>query len=231
MLSSGELQALRLSLQVASLGTLLGLPLSLFIAWVLVKSSMRGKVVLETLVSFPLVLPPVITGYLLLLLLSREGIIGSFLHNALGIELVFTWVAAAMAAGLVSLPLMVRAMEVAIAGVDPRLEQAARSLGAGPLRTLATVTMPLAYRGMLAAVLLGFARGLGEFGATIVVAGNIPGQTQTIPLAIFTGLQSGDDAAAIRLVVMSLVLALISLSIHHFLLHRRGLLRRVWSTS
>ena len=231
MLSSGELQALRLSLQVASLGTLLGLPLSLFIAWVLVKSSMRGKVVLETLVSFPLVLPPVITGYLLLLLLSREGIIGSFLHNALGIDLVFTWVAAAMAAGLVSLPLMVRAMEVAIAGVDPRLEQAARSLGAGPLRTLATVTIPLAYRGMLAAVLLGFARGLGEFGATIVVAGNIPGQTQTIPLAIFTGLQAGDDAAAIRLVVMSLVLALISLSIHHFLLHRRGLLRRAWSTS
>ena len=218
-------------MQVASLGTLLGLPLSLFIAWVLVKSSMRGKVVLETLVSFPLVLPPVITGYLLLLLLSREGIIGSFLHNALGIDLVFTWVAAAMAAGLVSLPLMVRAMEVAIAGVDPRLEQAARSLGAGPLRTLATVTIPLAYRGMLAAVLLGFARGLGEFGATIVVAGNIPGQTQTIPLAIFTGLQAGDDAAAIRLVVMSLVLALISLSIHHFLLHRRGLLRRAWSTS
>ena len=231
MLSSGELQALRLSLQVASLGTLLGLPLSLLIAWVLVKSSIRGKVILETLVSFPLVLPPVITGYLLLLLLSREGIIGRFLHSAFGIEVVFTWVAAAIAAGIVSLPLMVRAMEVAIAGVDPRLEQAARSLGAGPLRTLATVTLPLAYRGMLAAVLLGFARGLGEFGATIVVAGNIPGQTQTIPLAIFTGLQAGDDAAAIRLVVMSLVLALISLSIHHFLLHRRGLLRRAWPTS
>ena len=231
MLSSGELQALRLSLQVASLGTLLGLPLSLLIAWVLVKSSIRGKVILETLVSFPLVLPPVITGYLLLLLLSREGIIGRFLHSAFGIEVVFTWVAAAIAAGIVSLPLMVRAMEVAIAGVDPRLEQAARSLGAGPLRTLATVTLPLAYRGMLAAVLLGFARSLGEFGATIVVAGNIPGQTQTIPLAIFTGLQAGDDAAAIRLVVMSLVLALISLSIHHFLLHRRGLLRRAWPTS
>ena len=231
MLSSGELQALRLSLQVAFLGTLLGLPLSLLIAWVLVKSSIRGKVILETLVSFPLVLPPVITGYLLLLLLSREGIIGRFLHSAFGIEVVFTWVAAAIAAGIVSLPLMVRAMEVAIAGVDPRLEQAARSLGAGPLRTLATVTIPLAYRGMLAAVLLGFARGLGEFGATIVVAGNIPGQTQTIPLAIFTGLQAGDDAAAIRLVVMSLVLALISLSIHHFLLHRRGLLRRAWPMS
>ena len=231
MLSSGELQALRLSLQVASLGTLLGLPISLLIAWVLVKSSIRGKVILETLVSFPLVLPPVITGYLLLLLLSREGIIGGFLHSAFGIEVVFTWVAAAMAAGIISLPLMVRAMEVAIAGVDPRLEQAARSLGAGPLRTLATVTLPLAYRGMLAAVLLGFARGLGEFGATIVVAGNIPGQTQTIPLAIFTGLQAGDDAAAIRLVVMSLVLALISLSIHHFLLHRRGLLRRAWPMS
>ena len=231
MFSSGELQALRLSLQIASLGTLLGLPLSLLIAWVLVKSSMRGKVVLETLVSFPLVLPPVITGYLLLLLLSREGIIGGFLHSAFGIEVVFTWVAAAMAAGIVSLPLMVRAMEVAIAGVDPRLEQAARSLGAGPIRTLSSITIPLAYRGMLAATLLGFARGLGEFGATIVVAGNIPGQTQTIPLAIFTGLQAGDDAAAIRLVVMSLVLALISLSIHHFLLHRRGLLRRAWPTS
>ncbi|MCZ6867570.1 MAG: molybdate ABC transporter permease subunit [Dehalococcoidia bacterium] len=231
MLSSDEFQALRLSLQVASLGTLLGLPIALAIGWVLVKSSIRGKVVLDTLVSFPLVLPPVITGYFLLLMLGRNGPIGSFLHDAFGVDLVFTWVAAALAAGLVSLPLMVRAIEVAIAGVDPRLERAARSLGAGPLRTIATVTIPLAYRGILAAALLGFARGLGEFGATIVVAGNIPGQTQTIPLAMFTDLQAGDDGGAVRLVVLSLSLALISLSIHHVLVRRRGLLRRPWATS
>lgn len=231
MLSSDEFQALRLSLQVASLGTLLGLPIALAIGWVLVKSSIRGKVVLDTLVSFPLVLPPVITGYFLLLMLGRNGPIGSFLHDAFGVDLVFTWVAAALAAGLVSLPLMVRAIEVAIAGVDPRLEWAARSLGAGPLRTIATVTIPLAYRGILAAALLGFARGLGEFGATIVVAGNIPGQTQTIPLAMFTDLQAGDDGGAVRLVVLSLSLALISLSIHHVLVRRRGLLRRPWATS
>ncbi len=231
MLSSDEFQALRLSLQVASLGTLLGLPIALAIGWVLVKSSIRGKVVLDTLVSFPLVLPPVITGYFLLLMLGRNGPIGSFLHDAFGVDLVFTWVAAALAAGLVSLPLMVRAIEVAIAGVDPRLERAARSLGAGPLRTIVTVTIPLAYRGILAAALLGFARGLGEFGATIVVAGNIPGQTQTIPLAMFTDLQAGDDGGAVRLVVLSLSLALISLSIHHVLVRRRGLLRRPWATS
>jgi molybdate transport system permease protein len=231
VLSSAEFQALRLSLQVASLGTLLGLPIALAVGWVLVKSSIRGKVVLDTLVSFPLVLPPVITGYFLLLMLGRDGPVGGFLHDAFGVDVVFTWVAAALAAGLVSLPLMVRAIEVAIAGVDPRLERAARSLGAGPLRTIATVTVPLAYRGILAAALLGFARGLGEFGATIVVAGNIPGQTQTIPLAMFTELQAGDDGAAVRLVVLSLFLALISLSIHHVLVHRRGLMRRPWATS
>ena len=221
MLSSDELHALRLSLQIAALGTLLGLPIGLIIAWLLVKSSIKGKVVLDTLVSFPLVLPPVITGYILLLLLSRQGPLGAPLHNAFGIDVVFTWVVGALAAGLVSLPLMVRAIEVALAAADPRLEQAARSLGAGPLRALVTVTIPLAHRGILAAALLGFARGLGEFGATIVVAGNIPGQTQTIPLAMFTNLQAGDDGAAVRLVALSLALALISLSVHHVLIQRR----------
>lgn len=221
MLSSDELHALRLSLQIAALGTLLGLPIALVIAWLLVKSSIKGKVILDTLVSFPLVLPPVITGYILLLLLSRQGPLGAPLHNAFGIDVVFTWVVGALAAGLVSLPLMVRAIEVALAAADPRLEQAARSLGAGPLRALVTVTIPLAHRGILAAALLGFARGLGEFGATIVVAGNIPGQTQTIPLAMFTNLQAGDDGAAIRLVALSLALALISLSVHHVLIQRR----------
>ena len=230
MLSSDELQALRLSIQAASLGTLLGFPLALALAWLLVKSSFRGKVVLDTLVSFPLVLPPIITGYFLLLLLGKNGPIGGPLENILGLKLVFTWVAAALAAGLVSLPLMVRAMEVAIAGVDPRLERAARSLGASPIRAFFTVTVPLAYRGILGGVFLAFARGLGEFGATIIVAGNIPGQTQTIPLAMFTDLQAGDDGGALRLVALSMALAAISLFVHHLLVQRRGQ-RRPWATS
>lgn len=221
MLTSYELQALRLSIQVASLGTLLGLPVAMLVAWLLVKSSIRGKIVLDTLVSFPLILPPIITGYVLLVLLNRTGFIGAFTHDVFGIDLVFTWVAAAVATALVALPLMVRSIEVAMAGVDPRLERAARSLGAGAIRTLVTVTIPLAYRGILAAALLGFARGLGEFGATIVVAGNIPGRTQTIPLAMFTNIQSGDEAAAVRLVVLSLTLALVSLLIHNMLVRRR----------
>ena len=220
MLSSSELQVIALSLQVAALGTLIGLPIALWIGWVLAKSSIRGKAVLDTLVSFPLVLPPIVTGYFLLLLMGRNGPIGGILHDLLGVDVVFTWVAAALAAGLVSLPLMVRAIEVAMSGVDPRLEMAAQSLGAGPLKTFFSITVPLAYRGILAAALLAFARGLGEFGATIVVAGNIPGKTQTMPLLIFNRIQLGDDSSAIRLIVASLVLALVSLSIHQRLVRR-----------
>jgi len=228
VLSSDELQALRLSVQAALVGTALGMPVAILVGWILVKTSIRGKAVLDTLISFPLVLPPIITGYFLLLLLGHNGPIGRLLNSLFGIELVFTWVAAGLAAGLVALPLMVRATEVAMAGVDPRLELAARSLGAGPLRTFATVTIPLAYRGIIAAALLAFARGLGEFGATIVVAGNIPGRTQTIPLAMFTDLQAGDDGGALRLVGLSLALALISLTIHHILVRRREA-RRPWA--
>ena len=220
MLSTDELQVIALSLQVAALGTLIGLPIALWIGWLLAKSSIRGKLILDTLVSFPLVLPPVVTGYALLLLLGRGGPIGGLLHDVFGVDVVFTWVAAALAAGLVSLPLMVRAIEVAMTGVDPRLELAARSLGAGPLKTFFSVTVPLAHRGIMAAALLAFARGLGEFGATIVVAGNIPGRTQTIPLFIFNRVQLGDDAAAVRLIAASLVLALLALSVHHRLVRR-----------
>ena len=220
MLSFSEFQVLALSLQVAALGTLIGLPIALWIGWLLAKSSIRGKPVLDTLVSFPLVLPPVVTGYFLLLLLGRNGPIGGLLHSLFGVDVVFTWVAAALAAGLVAMPLMVRAIEVAMSGVDPRMELAARSLGAGPLRTFFSITVPLAYRGILAAALLAFARGLGEFGATIVVAGNIPGRTQTIPLFIYNRLQLGDDAAAVRLIVACLVLALLSLSVHQRLVRR-----------
>ena len=203
-------------------GTLIGLPVALVVGWLLAKSSIRGKVLLDTLVTFPLVLPPVVTGYFLLILLGRNGPIGQLLHNLLGVDVVFTWVAAALAAGLVSLPLMVRAIEVAMANVDPRLEFASRTLGAGPLRTFFGVTVPLARRGILAAVLLGFARGLGEFGATIVVAGNIPGRTQTVPLALFNRIETGDDAAAVRLIAVSLILAFGALILHHRLVHRRA---------
>ena len=220
MLSSSEFQVIALSLQVAALGTVIGLPVALWLGWLLAKSAIRGKAVLDTLVSFPLVLPPVITGYLLLLLMGREGPIGRVLQGLFGVDVVFTWLAAALAAGLVSLPLMVRTIEVAVSGVDPRLELAARSLGAGPLKTFFSVTMPLAYRGILAAALLGFARGLGEFGATVVVAGNIPGRTQTMSLLMFNRIQLGDDAAALRLIAASLVLALMALTIHQRLVRR-----------
>ena len=203
-------------------GTLIGLPVALVVGWLLAKSSIRGKVLLDTLFTFPLVLPPVVTGYFLLILLGRNGPIGQLLHNLFGVDVVFTWVAAALAAGLVSLPLMVRAIEVAMANVDPRLEFASRTLGAGPLRTFFGVTAPLARRGILAAVLLGFARGLGEFGATIVVAGNIPGRTQTVPLALFNRIETGDDAAAVRLIAVSLILAFGALILHHRLVHRRA---------
>ena len=220
MLSSDEFRVIALSLQVAALGTLIGLPVALWVGWLLAKSSFRGKLVLDTLVSFPLVLPPVVTGYLLLLMMGRDGPIGGPLHSLFGVDVVFTWVAAALAAGLVSLPLMVRAIEVAMLSVDPRLELAARSLGAGPIKTFFSLTVPLAYPGLLAAVLIAFARGLGEFGATIVVAGNIPGKTQTMPLFIFNRLEVGDDAAAVRVIVASLVLALISLTVHQHLVRR-----------
>ena len=220
MISSEELRVVALSLQVAAVGTVLGLPLALWLGWLLAKSTLPGKPVLDTLVSFPLVLPPVVTGYFLLLLLGREGPIGKALQSWFGVDVVFTWVAAALAAGLVAMPLMVRAIEVAMAGVDPRLELASRSLGAGRLRTFFMVTVPLAHRGILAAALLAFARGLGEFGATIVVAGNIPGQTQTMPLFVFNRIQVGDDAAAIRVIVASMILALIALSIHQYLARR-----------
>ena len=219
MPTSEEFDVLLLSLRVASVGTVIGLPIGLLVAWVLAKSSIRCKVLLDTLVSFPLVLPPVVTGYALLLLLGRNGPLGG-LQDDLGVEIIFTWFAAALAAGLVSLPLMVRSMEVAMAGVDHRFELVARSLGAGRFKVFATVTAPLAFRGILAGVILSFARGMGEFGATIVVAGNIPGHTQTLPLAIFTNLQVGNDDAAMRFIVFSLVVALAALLAHRWILKR-----------
>lgn len=221
MITDTELTALRISLQSAALGTFLAFPIAGLIALTLVRTRIRWKFLLDTLVSIPLVMPPIITGYFLLILLGKNGPLGSMLDKTFGVEIIFTWIAAALAAGLIALPLMVRAIEVALAEMDPRMELVARSLGASRLYAFWTITLPLCKKGLIASILLGFARGLGEFGATLIIAGNIPGRTQTLPLAMFTELQAGDDNAVIRLVLLSLILTFLTLLVHHVLIRKR----------
>ena len=168
----------------------------------------------------PLALPPVVTGHFLLIMVGREAPIGQLSRFIFGADIVFTWVASAIAASVVSFPLMVRAIIVAMQGVDTTLERSARSLGAGPLRTFFKITMPLCYNGLVAGVLLGFVRAIGEFGATIVVAGNIPGRTQTIPLAIYSKVQLGKDSEALNLILISTLMAIMTLIVHHWLIIR-----------
>ena len=209
-----------LSLQVAFVGTAVNVPVALWVSWLLVKRRIPGRFIVDVLVSLPLALPPVAVGFFLLWLLGREGPMGSTLYRLMGVEVLFTWVAAALASALVSFPLMARAVMAAMGGVDERLEMSARSLGAGPWRVLFTVTIPLAYRGILAGVLLGFVRAVSEFGATIIVAGNIPGRTQTLPSAMFTEIQLGNSGAALRLVAVSVAVAVVALIVHNWLLKR-----------
>lgn len=214
------LDTLQITLQVAVVATLIDVPLALLLSWLVVKKRIRGAFLLDILASLPLAVPPVVVGYALLLLFGRNGPLGRLLDAALGWEVVFTWFAAALAAAIVSFPLAARAIMVAMEGVDERLERAARSLGAGPVRVAFTVTLPLAYRGILAGALLGFVRAVSEFGATIVVAGNIPGKTQTLPLAIYHNVQLGRDDHALTLVAISIALAVATLAIHNLLLAR-----------
>ena len=209
-----------LSIQVAAVATLINIPIAVYIGWVIGRRNIRGKLILETVISLPLALPPVVTGYFLLILVGRESAIGQISQFLFGNDIVFTWVASAIAASVVSFPLMVRAIIVAMQGVDTTLERSARSLGAGPIRTFLQITLPLCYNGLVAGILLGFVRAIGEFGATIVVAGNIPGRTQTIPLAIYSKVQLGKDSEAINLIIISTVLAIITLIIHHWLIVR-----------
>jgi len=209
-----------LTLQVAAVATAINLPIAIGLSWLVVKRRVRGRFLIEVIASLPLALPPVVSGYFLLLMLGREGPVGIALRETLGVDIVFTWVAAALAAAVVSFPLLFRAVMAAMETVDERLELSARSLGAGWLRVALTITIPLAYRGILAGLLLGFVRALSEFGATIVVAGNIPGRTQTLPLAIFENVQLGEDADALTLVAVSMSLAVISLLVHNWLLER-----------
>jgi molybdate transport system permease protein len=216
-----ERQALWLSLQVATAATLCTLPLALALAMLLARGRWPGKSVLEALISLPLVLPPVVIGYALLIAFGRQGPLGRWLHETLGVTFVFTFRGAVLAAAVMALPLMVRAVRQALEAVDRGLADAARTLGASPLDAFASVTLPLAAPGLLSGAVLGFAASLGEFGATITFVSNVPGQTQTLPLAIYSALQSVDgEAAAARLVACSVVLALAALALAQWS-HRR----------
>jgi len=213
-LSPAEWTALKLSLRVSFWATILSLPLAVMVAFVLARGQFRGKQVLNGLVHLPLILPPVVTGYLLLVLFGRRGPIGTFLENTFGIVLAFKWTGAALAAAVMAFPLMVRAIRLAIEAVDPKLEQAAATLGASRAWTLAVVTLPLILPGIIAGSVLAFAKAMGEFGATITFVSNIPGQTQTLPSAIYAYLQvPGGDPAAFRLVVVSIFVAVVALLI------------------
>lgn len=206
---------------MAAVSTLLILPLGLALAWVLARRQWRGKALVETCVALPLVMPPVVTGLVLLRLFGRRGPLGHWLEHGLGVEVVFTWKAVVLALAVMSLPLLVRAARTAIEGVDLRLEQLARTLGAGEWRVFLTITLPLARRGVLAGVLLAFARALGEFGATMMVAGNIPGQTTTLPVAIYHHVQLGQDSQAGVLAAVAAVLAFAAVGASELLLRRR----------
>ncbi|HRN87717.1 MAG TPA: molybdate ABC transporter permease subunit [Hyphomicrobium sp.] len=204
-----ELVAIKLSLRVASIATLASLPFGILVAYVLSRGRFRGKMILDGLVYLPLVLPPVVTGYVLLILFGRRGPLGAFLDNTFGIVLSFRWTGAALAAAVMSFPLMVRAIRLAMDTIDRRSEEAAATLGASPMWVFLTVTLPLALPGIVAGAMLGFAKALGEFGATITFVSNIPGETQTIPAAIYTYTQTpGGDEGAFRLSVIAIVIAL-----------------------
>tara|TARA_B100000676_G_C18058267_1_gene835962 strand:- start:1632 stop:2330 length:699 start_codon:yes stop_codon:yes gene_type:complete len=215
-----DISIIVLSLQIALIATAVTVPVAMLVALLLSRKNFRGRFVLDVFVSLPLALPPVVIGYVLLWIVGTNSWLGQLEKLLFGSTIAFTWIAAALAAGVVSLPLIVRSFTVALDGVDPRLEAAARGLGAGPLRVFFAVTLPLAYRGVIAGSLLGFVRALSEFGATIVVAGNIPGQTQTVPSAIFTRISSGDMDAAWRLAFVSIALAVVTLGVHNWLLRR-----------
>ncbi|MDY6858275.1 MAG: molybdate ABC transporter permease subunit [Pseudomonadota bacterium] len=207
-LSVMEWQALMLSLRSATLAVLWSLPLAIGLGWLLARRRFPGHWLLNAVVHLPLVLPPVVIGYLLLVLLGREGMIGAPLHALFGVRLAFSTQAVVIACAVVSFPLLVRAIRQSAESMDHRFEAAARSLGAGELRVFLTVTLPLMSPGILTGLTLGFARAVGEFGATITLAANIPGKTQTLPLALFSVTQSpGGDAAAARLCALSLALA------------------------
>ncbi|MEN2785813.1 molybdate ABC transporter permease subunit [Sphingomonas qilianensis] len=223
MLTSAEWGIVMLSLQVGGAALLVTLPIAFALAWLLARASFPGKILLDAAIHLPLVVPPVVTGWLLLLAFAPSGPLGAFLQQAFGISVLFRWTGAAIAAGIMALPLMVRAIRLSLEAVDRRLEGAARTLGASPARVFRTITLPLALPGVLAGTVLGFARALGEFGATITFVSNVPGQTQTLPLAIYSALQQpGGDAMVLRLSAISVALSLAALVASELLARRAG---------
>lgn len=220
-LTAAELEALRLSFAVAARSVLLSLPFATLIAWLLVRGRFRGRFALDAFVHLPLVLPPVVVGYLLLVLFGRRGPIGGWLYEAFGIQLAFTTAGAALATAVMSFPLMVRAMRLSLEAIDRGLEEAARTLGAGPLDRFLTITLPLMLPGILAGAVTAFAASLGEFGAVITFVSNIPGETQTLPLALYSAIQTpGGDAAAARIAGLSLALGFAGLALSEWLARR-----------
>ena len=211
-LSQAEIDALVLSLQVAFWAVLCSLPPGIFLAWVLSRCDFPGKNLLDGLLHLPMVLPPVVIGYLLLVTLGRNGLLGRPLYEYFGITVAFTWKGAVMAAAVMAFPFLVRAVRLSLDAVDKRLEMAARTLGAGPWRVFFSITLPLSVPGIVAGMVLAFARSLGEFGATITFVSNIPGQTQTLPLALYTMTQVPDaERAAMRLCVIAICIAMCAL--------------------
>lgn len=209
MLTAEEWEIIALSLKVSSVSVLATLPVAFALAWTLARGRFPGKLLLDAMTHLPLVLPPVVTGWVLLIAFGNNGPAGRWLAEWFGITFMFRWIGAALAAGVMALPLMVRAMRLSIEAVDRRLEGAARTLGAGPWRTFATITLPLSLPGVWAGAVLGFARSLGEFGATITFVSNIPGETRTLPLAIHSALQLPDGEALVtRLSIIAVVLSL-----------------------
>lgn len=220
-LSPESWTAVFLSLRVSLVATLMSLPLAIWVAHLLVRGRFRGKQVLNALVHLPLVLPPVVTGYLLLLTFGRRAPVGQFLEQTFGFVLAFRWTGAALAAAVMAFPLMVRAIQIAIEAVDPKLEEAAATLGASRWFTFRHVTLPLIFPGVIAGSVLGWAKAMGEFGATITFVSNIPGETQTVPSAIYAALQvPGRENEVLKLVLISAVLAVGALLVSEWLVHR-----------
>jgi molybdate transport system permease protein len=218
ILSGAEWEIVRLSLLVGGVACAATLPVAFALAWVLARTRFPGRVLLDALVHLPLVVPPVVTGWALLIAFAPNGVLG-----VIGSALLFRWTGAAVAAGVMALPLMVRGIRLGLEGVDRRLEQAARTLGAPPARVFRTITVPLAMPGVLAALVLGFARSIGEFGATITFVSNVPGETETLPLAIYAALQRpGGDATVWRLAAVSVALSLVALVASEMLARRAG---------
>lgn len=220
-MTAEEWQFIRFTAGMAVLSTLLILPAGLAVAWLLARRHWYGKTLVETLVSLPLVLPPVVTGLVLLRLFGRRGPLGRWLFDGFGLEVAFTWKAVVLALAVMSFPLLVRAARTAFEQVNPLYEQLARTLGASEWRVFFTITLPLARRGVIAGALLAFARALGEFGATILVAGNIPGQTTTLSVAIYHHVQLGQDDRAWALAAVAALLAFLAVGISEGILRKR----------